>query len=550
MLRFSKQHIERFYTNCSYIAGKYPSLIQQLERVGGEERLIEARDGGLTVKIGSRYIESRITPKQNAVRFAKEFKKRGKSFIFLGCGLGYHINELLGEGCTGVLVEQDLSMFRAALYVIDPPALSKLKLWIGIPMADVFKKILSLSLMRMVVVAHPVVTRISAHYYGGVEGAIRKRSLEQIASEVTVAESQKLWVKNIIENFSCCDVSGSRYLLQKQCLGRFSGPALLIASGPWLEEITAAIERYQRRCPILVLLPSVPYLLAHGIDPDLVLTTDAGFWNRYRAAPVNTTGRRCAAPLVTTFSCDPGVTKSWSGNVYLFSHALAFESLFTSVTSNVVSIPMQGTSSLVMILLARMMGFDTIFLAGYDFAFRGLRDHHCGAGFDTRHMQQSSRFSTWETRVFNALLSEGYREASDQEGRKVYTSYKHDLYKSWFEQEVVGEDTVRINNGLRVEGVRTAKPDVLGECGTTRTKNIDIVLRSCSRRLDPGQVLEELRTVREKIVVEKEPVKQYELVYGKSPSREDRSTVADAVFALGRLERSLELIKKRAIKGE
>ena len=322
MQHISQTYIERFLENISCIAEENPVLFERVRHAGGDDRLVEAQDGGLTMMIGRRYLESRVSPERNAIRRVRRARAgtaRG-NYIFLGCGLGYHINELLVGGGTGVLIENDLELFRAALYVLDTGILRRLTFWIGLTTEEVIAKIQKLGLAGTAVVPHPVEARLSSVYYGRIEDAIHKRGQEQKASDVTVSQSQSLWVKNVMKNLCLLGSEGKGRLLGKSCAGKFSGPALLIASGPWLEEIVERIQRYQKKIPVLALLPSLPFLLAHGIEPDLVLSTDAGFWNRYRAVSTGTIRGGCRAPLVTTFSCDPGVTRRWEGRIYLFSH--------------------------------------------------------------------------------------------------------------------------------------------------------------------------------------------------------------------------------------
>lgn len=569
MQRISKTYTDRFLENISCIAEENPVLFERVRHAGGADRLVEAQDGGLTMRIGTRYLESRFSPERNALRHARRVLTAHsgtecavsvqKTYIFLGCGLGYHINELLGRGGTGVLIEKDLELFRAALYVLDTGILRRLTFWIGLPKEEVIAKIQKLGLAGMKAVPHPVEARISSAYYGVIEDAIHKSRQEQKASDVTVSQSQRLWVKNVMKNLCLLGFEGKGRLLGKSCAGKFSGPALLIASGPWLEEIVERIKRYKKKIPVLTLLPSLPFLLAHGIEPDLVLSTDAGFWNRYRAVSAGAIRGGCSVPLVTTFSCDPGVTRRWEGRIYLFSHCLDFESLFEFIRSEVISIPMQGTSALVMILLARTMGFDKIFLAGYDFAFKGLLDHHRGAGFDTVHLCGVSRFTTWETETFRRLLNEGYMSAGGQDGERLYTSHKLSLYKNWFEREVVGDDIVRLNNGLRVEGIKTAAPEAMsleamslevrGDYGSAVAPKIDTVLESCSKRMDAGRVLAELREARERVFKQKDPLKRCGLVYGKTWNPGRRPPSEDAGFVLREIDRCLEVWEKREEKG-
>ena len=191
---------DRFQRNLLTLAEQNPSLHVRVENSVGEERLIKAEDGGLTMRAGSAYLESRVSPKKQAVRFARLFAEKSDRFIFLGCGLGYHINELLGAGGTGILVEQDIEIFRAALFVLEPEVTGRLLLLIGFPAEEAVRRIPHNKLAGSTVVAHPVSGRVSPRYYEGVGNAVRRKLKHKLASETTTGLSQRLWIRNVLRN--------------------------------------------------------------------------------------------------------------------------------------------------------------------------------------------------------------------------------------------------------------------------------------------------------------------------------------------------------------
>ncbi|MCK4804030.1 MAG: hypothetical protein KAT88_05715, partial [Spirochaetes bacterium] len=124
-------------------------------------------------------------------------------------------------------------------------------------------------------------------------------------------------------------------------------------------------------------------------------------------------------------------------------------------------IPMQGTASSVMILLARLMGFTEIYLAGFDFAFRGLKDHHQGAGFDNFYLASSTRLKNWPTAVFSRLKRDRVISTDAQSGRRLKSSHKLLLYKQWLESEIISDDISRLNDGAFMDKLKTASSNTL-----------------------------------------------------------------------------------------
>jgi hypothetical protein len=101
------------------------------------------------------------------------------------------------------------------------------------------------------------------------------------------------------------------------------------------------------------------------------------------------------------------------------------------------------------------MGFDEIDLAGFDFACRGMRDHHAGAGFDDLLLASSSRLRSWHTLAAGRFRLEPFVEAEGEPGGRVLSSRKLLLYRDWIERELAGGDLARITGGAAMGGVRT-----------------------------------------------------------------------------------------------
>jgi hypothetical protein len=447
----------------SYIAHTSPSLHTQIRSLDNPPNLEKALNGGYTLKLAGVYIESRFDPEKEN----RAFERYGGAgfFVFLGAGLGYHLNHLLEEGTAGVLVEKSLEIFRASLFIILPEVLQRLRLFIGID-ADAMSGEIGVFLSRdVVVVPHRRSIQVNERYYEKITRLMKDRINETEASRRTDMRTRVLWLKNVLKNA----VLKRTIYASKDLLVRFQGPAVLIASGPYLEEVRGRLQGLARKLPVFALLPSVPCLLYWGIRPDFVVSTDAGFYNRYRlfaalrlmqeACPSRENGHDHAAswikdiPLIAALSADSSLIRLWPGDVYVFSHGLTIENQLKRTSAHLSTVPMQGTAAIVMILVARMMGFSPIYLAGYDFAVQGLKNHHRGAGFDDVLEMWISRFLTRETVAADRLRRSFPRIAQDSTGSRIYTTHTLMLYRNWLERDVDLRDTARLNRGLPVRGV-------------------------------------------------------------------------------------------------
>jgi hypothetical protein len=106
-----------------------------------------------------------------------------------------------------------------------------------------------------------------------------------------------------------------------------------------------------------------------------------------------------------------------------------------------------------MILLARRMGFSTILLAGFDFAHRGVQDHHRGAGFDDLLHAGATRYDPFPSKLMKRMQNDRPVLSRDAHGGPLFSTYKLMLYRSWLERELEHGDLFRLNNGAMIPGI-------------------------------------------------------------------------------------------------
>jgi len=493
-LPVSDEQRARFEENLAFLRSFHPTLFNKLKIQSEEPSFEIASEKTFTINLGGRYVESRYGTEQDTSSVGDKSQPgnqiTGESrgpIIFMGSGLGYHINRRCTAGNRGFLVEKDVTIFRAALYIIEPEILRSLILFIAEDVSAVEKTLSQHGEAGIAVVEHGRSMQFHRAYYKQVRKAVENVIGASIASSTTTQATMKVWLKNVLRNLLLPDhVRLGSAPLQ----GAFQGPVMLVSSGPFLEEVSDDLRRWSRNIPLLALLPSVPYLQSCDISPDFVVTTDAGFWNRYRFI------RDTRLPLITTFSADPALLRSWNGVSILFSHDLPVEGLFASIGGSSLTVPMQGTASLVMLLLARLMGFTDIYLAGYDFSFTGLKDHLRGAGFESFMQQSVTRTNTWETKMLDRLHVDRLIAVHDCLGGTVFSTHKLLLYRNWFERELDLTGIRRLNRGVEIRGIDTVSTDHMNAYGRgireafqQRMKNLTEVPIQRKRVVDDAQHL-------------------------------------------------------------
>jgi len=452
-LPVSDEQRERFEENLTFLRNFYPTLHKKLYSLPEERGLEVTSRGTLTLKINGRYVESRYGPSQDHALtedVEKQGLQTGRPVAYLGSGLGYAINRSHRIGCRSILVERDAVVFRAALYVIEPEILRELELFIDEDFSALEKTLSHSAEADVRMVEHGRSMQLHADYYRQVKKVIENARGAFVASSMTELATMRLWLKNVLRNILTAD---HPYFASSPLRSAFQGPVILVASGPFLEDVADDIQHWSRNIPLLALLPSVPFLQSFHVSPDYVITTDAGFWNRFRFV------REVQLPLISTFSVDPILLRNWKGNRILFSHNLPVEGLFAAIRGSSLTLPMQGTASLVMLNLARLMGFTEFYLAGYDFSFCGLKDHVRGAGFERFLGRSVTRTSTWESKMLRRLHADRLTAVKDCLGTTVLSTHKLLLYRNWFEREIDLAGVRRLNRGVEIRGMESASED-------------------------------------------------------------------------------------------
>lgn len=534
-----ERYKKNYLLNLTHIQKINPSLYSKLEYISGNCQLETAKDGSLALKKGGVYLESRYHPKRNSSRYLKVETEKYETIIFLGSGLGYHINDLLmGENkkprvnCKYVLIEKDPEVYKAALHILEPELLSNISSLIGLDLKNLEEsldeEIGFLNFQKISIIRHQQSINLESLYYSRIEEALVKRFKSSIASRTTEGKTQGLWVRNIFKNLSHRDY---RFHGTRGLLNLFEGPVILVSSGPFIEDIIEPLKSWSRKLPLFSLLPSVPYLLKNGINPDFIVTTDGSFWNRLRfIGGVN-------LPLLTTYSVDPSLVKNWPASIYFFSHGLLLEEKLPVIREWSLKVPMQGTSSLVMILLARLMGFKEIYLAGFDFAYRGMKDHHPGAGFDNLYLSIYFRLKNWNTLLFEKLKKEYLIKVMDLYGKSLYSSHKLMLYRNWLKGEVWGRDLFRLNNGACIENLNITPFEIMEKYPPGYKEVFFEKLKGVKDHIIPGnQVFRDFLALKSLLdelgdpCSGNSPIRFYQLLFGDYPGDREEKVLREEVI--------------------
>ncbi|MEE8440319.1 MAG: 6-hydroxymethylpterin diphosphokinase MptE-like protein [Spirochaetia bacterium] len=251
------------------------------------------------------------------------------------------------------------------------------------------------------------------------------------ASLLTEGASGRRWLSNLVRNFSTL----VRPVAPRPDDAVGVSACVIAAAGPSLEEGLAAITPMRSRVSLWVTGSALDAVLAHGLEPDLIISTDAAVYaSEYlRAATVDGDG---LCPIAAPLTASRGIGDN--APVWPLSHGDHIESMiYEHLSIGPTSVPAHGTVVGTAMHLALALQRWPVVVTGMDFAWHRLRSHA------RPHVSEIYR-DLAGTRL-TPPLSSAYGQAAEMielsDGWRSNRTLQ--VYAHWFEQ-------VRGAQGLRI----------------------------------------------------------------------------------------------------
>jgi len=149
-------------------------------------RIIEARSGKPTLKVGQVLLHSRYDPEREAAQLVDSAGlDPSRPVLVIGLGLGYHVRELLARGFEAAAVEPDAAVARRALE--GPLGEAAFPLGIGeveaVAASEAFR---SLARRMPQVLIHPPTARLHPRYVDALRAALAREAFSGVRFSVAV----------------------------------------------------------------------------------------------------------------------------------------------------------------------------------------------------------------------------------------------------------------------------------------------------------------------------------------------------------------------------
>jgi hypothetical protein len=509
--------------NIGIIRRLYPGLAEQLERADGgavsggaagneaetggetgngaaewdgDEKDILIRDaasGDPTMIVRGIHVHSNRDPRREGQRAAEGAAGKGP-LVILGFGLGYGAEAAAAKDPDRplIVVERHIPVLRRALESRDLSRFLAPGKTVFVPGGSGEAVTAALGLFRNrspeerpALLKNRALTALNEGWYAAVEQRVSVQASRDDVNTATLRRFGKRWVRNLARNMEAIrDIPGISGLAGLAAAPAENGPpgggpaasvtpavsamagtapipVFLAAAGPGLDRTGPFLGEIAARCIVVAVDTSLRFLLKNGVSPDFVLVVDPQFWNSRHLDRTVAAGT-C---LIAESAVYPPVLRHPFRDRFLCGSLFPLGRFIEERVDPKGELGAGGSVATTAWDFARMLGTDTVWIAGLDLAFPGLKTHFRGAVFEEQAHAESQRRHPAETFSAKALRDGQPFRGRAAGGGQVLTDRRLSLYAAWFENRFRQFPRIRSRRifagGLEIRGLENGTVEEL-----------------------------------------------------------------------------------------
>ena len=438
-----------FGKNRKLLSSINPSLLRRVPPPESSAPYRLTRNPKLNILLGDRSFHSRTDPENEAARLVQDLNvQEGSVYLFLGIGLGYHI-QLFKEryahvkGVNVIAVERSAEAFALLLAHRDASFLQGIQLHVAESPEEVelsLRMLESLSFRGYRIVRLRGSCALFPGYYDRIESAFKQIMAGKLSDLLTRFAFETLWMKNIVKNLP--------YLCGNSSITPLRGwlsrkPAMVIAAGPSLRVQLDRIRRLSSRVHIIASDTALEPLLLGGIIPDFIVTLDGQYFTLSHFHSLLTGTRKTSVPiLVADVVSQPSLIKQWPGRIF-FSAASARTGTGAPEVNPIVQscsdhrlllepLPCGGSVATTALEFALFLGAEPVYLTGLDLAYTYFSTHVSDSANMRHFAQNACRTDTMLTRLSRAIAARRLCRLDGIDGNTVLSDFVFRSYLQWF----------------------------------------------------------------------------------------------------------------------
>jgi 6-hydroxymethylpterin diphosphokinase MptE-like len=383
--------------------------------------LEKSRKGPLTARFTNRYIHSRYDPEKEASQLLDNFIAQNdysntKTVFVFEPGLGYILDDLKKIHDNSRLIiffyNSECYKYCKSQGLIDdinsyhPESDMSLDEYLDSVLAGInIRNILFFELPS------------TASLFADMQIKFQKRILDHISisqgSEMTKNHFALKWILNSFKNYKFHDLSGQ--------ISSINSPVILTASGPSLEKNISRIAELKNSYIIAALPSSLAVLKAHGVVPDILFTTDPGYYAREHLRYLNSKTIVVSSVIASLLETD---NYCCGINQNSFPENLLFQK------GELNNLQEMGTVAATALFYLLKLTKDNIYITGLDFCMDDIKMHAQPHSFTPFILKNESRVNPGYNAFFNRAASMTYSI------EKPYRLTKNmNTYTAWFKQQ-------------------------------------------------------------------------------------------------------------------
>ncbi len=383
----------------------------------------------------SRPVYSRYDPGRDGERFYKEhFDEVCDFYIFIGLGLGYHIEPFISVQALKKLIILE-PVEKLFLRVKDEENIKKImesgkvELYGGVEARRFVKELKGhyeyLLYKKIVVLSYSPLQRIFPVIYNRLEREVKNQLDILISDGLTIARFARIWLRNFTINIKKLN----KTLLVSSLFNRFSGTVVIAGAGPSLDGAIDDIKIARKRIYLFATDAAVKPLMHNGVIPDLIISIDPQPSVYLHFQGLN---RRSLAeiPAVLSFLSFSKVFEIFRERYVFFTYHPTTRFFSLDRDKSDVIINYLSVSSFAF-HIAVSMGFTELLLVGLDFSYPEYRLYARNSFFYEYVFEHCSRFSPFYT-IEENVIRRGTGKIESIRGEILNTSatlmnYLHEL---------------------------------------------------------------------------------------------------------------------------
>jgi hypothetical protein len=427
-----------------------------------------AMSGEATMRVRGVYVHSPRDPSREGKRLAESIGTHAdeEPIIVLGFGLGYAAEAAAQTNRPIIVVERHAAILKKALETRDLSALltrDTFSLTLGGASDGVLVPLRYARSTSPSVIRNRALTQLDEQWYAEVERHIQIWKDKDAVNQATLRRFGIRWVRNLARNMTAIrDLAGIHHLAG--VLHGSNIPALLIAAGPSLDAALPLLPALAKRCVVVTVDTALRRVLETGVEPDFAVALDPQYWN-YRHLDRAPAPRTC---LITDSAVYPAVLRQPFARILLCPSQFPLGRFIEDRLDKggvCPRIPLGAGGSVATTAwdFARILCPASIWIAGLDLSYPGLKTHFKGALFETRTLSESTRLNPAATWSLRALMDALPFAAPAADGGRVRTDRRLSLYAAWFESRLSqNPPTYRLGaEGLAIAGMKNGTPETL-----------------------------------------------------------------------------------------